>query len=176
MITVTDAMKNRFSTRGYTSEPLTDEEIKKIVLAGLYAPTATNRQEIRFSVVKGDMPVLEELDTVKNGGVKTPEDRPNFYYNAPVVFFLSGEDAFKWSELDAGIAVQNMALAVEELGLGSLIIGCVKDAMNGEKKAYFNNAFKIPEGYSFRIALAAGHKAASKEPHTFDESKQVAYI
>ena len=51
MSTVFDAIKSRSSTRGYTDEKLTEDEIKKIVLAGLHAPTATNRQEIRFSVV-----------------------------------------------------------------------------------------------------------------------------
>ena len=66
MSTVFDAIKSRSSTRGYTDEKLTEDEIKKIVLAGLHAPTATNRQEIRFSVVNGDNPVLKELDEEKN--------------------------------------------------------------------------------------------------------------
>ncbi len=176
MSTAFEAIRNRFSTRGYTDEPLSEEEIKKIVFAGLHAPTATNRQEIRFPVAKGDMPVLEELDTELHGGNARKNDQPNFYYGAPIVFFLSGEDGFHWSELDAGIAVQNMALAAEELGLGSVIIGCIKGAMCGDKKEHFNEALKIPEGYSFRIALAVGRKAVSKEPHTFEESKQVVYL
>ena len=171
-----EAIKNRYSTRGYTSEQLTEDELNKIILAGLHAPTATNRQEIRFSVIPGDNAILEELDTAKNGGIKTPEGRPNFYCNAPVLILLSAEDGFKWSELDAGIAVQNMALEAEELGLGSLIIGCIKDAMSGDKKDYFNKACKIPDGYSFRIAIAVGHKAAVKAPHTFSEEKQVVYL
>ena len=62
----------------------------------------------------------------------------NFYYEAPVLILLSAEDGFKWSKVDAGIAVQNMALAAESLGLGSLTIGCIYDAMHGTKKEYFS--------------------------------------
>lgn len=54
-----------------------------------------------------------------------------------MLIFLSAEDDFKWSRVDAGIAVQNMVLAAESLGLGTLILGCVYDALHGEKKEYF---------------------------------------
>jgi nitroreductase len=69
-----------------------------------------------------------------------------------------------------------MALAAESLGLGSLIIGCVYDALNGEKKEYFSKALKIPEGYSFQIALAVGHKTDAKTPHDYDYEKQVTIL
>ena len=177
MATVFEAIKSRSSTRGYTDEKLTEEEVQKIVLAGLHAPTATNRQEIRFSVVHGDNPVLAELDEEKNKSFGN--GRPgavNFYYGAPTVFILSAEEGFKWSRLDAGIAVQNMALEAEELGLGSVIIGCIEGAMWGERREYFDKALKIPQGYKFEIALAVGHKATSKEPHTFDEKALVNYV
>ena len=66
-----------------------------------------------------------------------------------------------------------MTLAAESLGLGTLIIGCVYDAMHGEKKEYFSQAFQIPEGYSFEIALAAGHKTDDKRPHEYAFEEQV---
>ena len=135
-----------------------------------------NRQEIRFSVVSGDNPVLEELDEEKRR-LRGQEKQPhNFYYEAPVLIFLSAEDGFKWSKVDAGIAVQNMVLAAESLGLGTLIIGCVYDALHGEKKEYFSRALQIPEGFSFEIAVAVGHKAEDKIPHEYDFEKQVTVI
>ena len=78
--------------------------------------------------------------------------------------------------MDAGIAVQNMALAAESMGLGTLIIGCVYDALNGDKKEYFSRALQIPEGYSFEIALAVGHKADDKAPHEYDAKCQVTMV
>ena len=155
---VLETIKARSSARAYSGEEPTREEIEVILEAGLQAPTGMNRQEIRFSVVSGSHPVLAELDEEKRR-LRGQEKQPhNFYYEAPTLIFLSAEDGFKWSKVDAGIAVQNMALAAESLGLGNLIIGCVYDALHGEKKEYFSEALKIPEGYSFEIALAVGHK------------------
>ena len=173
---VLETIKARSSARAYSGEEPTREEIEVILEAGLQAPTGMNRQEIRFSVVSGSHPVLAELDEEKRR-LRGQEKQPNnFYYEAPTLIFLSAEDGFKWSKVDAGIAVQNMALAAESLGLGNLIIGCVYDALHGEKKEYFSKALKIPEGYSFEIALAVGHKTDCKEPHEYDSEKQVTWL
>lgn len=173
---VLETIKQRSSARAYSAEKLTQAELDSILEAGLQAPTATNRQEIRFSVVRGDNPILEELDDEKNR-LRGQEKQPvNFYYGAPMLIFLSAEDGFKWSSVDAGIAIQNMVLAAESLGLGTLIIGCVYDALHGEKKEYFSKALQIPEGYSFQIALAVGHKTDDKTPHDYDFGKQVTIL
>ena len=126
-------IRERSSTRGYTSEPLTGEELDAILAAGLQSPTAANRQEIHFTVLDGGSAVLTELQDDLTQGRETPH---NFYYEAPTVIMLSGQEDFHWSGVDAGIAVQSMALAAEALGLGSLIIGCIRDIMTGEKKAH----------------------------------------
>jgi nitroreductase len=169
-------IKHRSSARAYSEKPVTAEELDTILKAGLMAPTAVNRQEIHFTVVKGDNPVLAELDEEKRR-LRGQEQQPhNFYYEAPVIIFLSAEDEFNWSSVDAGIAVENMALAAESLGLGSLIIGCVYDALHGEKQAYFSKKLQFPEGYSFRIAFAVGHKTDNKTPHEYEFDRQVTML
>lgn len=173
---VLETIKMRSSARAYSDEKLTKTELDSILKAGLQAPTATNRQEIHFSVVGGEAPILLELDEEKRR-LRGQESQPhNFYYEAPVLIFLSAEDGFRWSQVDAGIAVQNMVLAAESLGLGTLIIGCVYDALHGEKKEYFSQALQIPSGYSFQIALAVGHKTDDKTPHEYDIEKQVTML
>lgn len=173
---VLKAIKERSSTRGFTDEKLTKEELDNLIAAGLQAPTATNRQEIHITVVNGDNPILTEIENLKNT-MRSIENPPhNFYYEAPVVLLLSAEKAFSWCPVDAGIAVENISLAAESMGLGSLIIGCIKDALTGEKKEYFSSALKLPEGYEFQIAIAAGHKAVSKEPHEYSVEKNVTFI
>lgn len=169
-------IETRSSTRSYTGEKLTAEELDILVKAGLQAPTATNRQEIHITVVDGDHPILAEIEAEKNLGFGIANPEHNFYYEAPAVLILSAEAAFSWSKMDVGIAVENIALAAESLGLGNVIIGCIKMAMSGEKKAYFDNALKIPEGYDFEIAIAVGHKAAEKVPHTYDLTRDVSYL
>ncbi|MBD5089705.1 MAG: nitroreductase family protein [Clostridiales bacterium] len=173
---VLSTIKQRSSARAYSTERLTQSELDIILKAGLMAPTGMNRQEIHFTVVKGDNPVLTELDEEKRR-LRGQEKQPhNFYYEAPVLIFLSAEDEFKWKSVDAGIAVENMALAAESIGLGTLIIGCVYDALHGEEQEYFLEKLQIPEGYSFQIALAVGHKTDNKTPHEYDYKKQVTIL
>ena len=169
-------IERRSSTRSYTAKKLTKAELEVLVKAGLQAPTATNRQEIHITVANGDDPLMAEIESEKNR-IMGAQARPgNFYYDAPTVMFLSAEKGFRFSTLDAGIAVENIALAAEALGLGNVIIGIIKPALLGEKSAYFSKALKIPEGYEFEIAIAVGHKAAGKEPHKYDLEKDVSYI
>lgn len=170
------AIAERSSTRGYTEEKLSKEELDILLKAGLHAPTATNRQEIHITVADGDHPILKEIEDEKNALNHAANPPHNFYYEAPTVLILSGEKSFKWTPVDAGIAVQSIALAAEGLGLGNLIIGCIKDAMQGEKKEYFANALQFPQGYEFEIAIAVGHKATEKTPHAFDEAKSISHI
>ncbi len=176
MNNVIDTIKKRSSTRGYTPEPLTEEELSALLHAGLQAPTAANRQEIHFTVLKGDNPILQELEDEKNRLRGLSALPHNFYYEAPVVIVMSADSTYRWSPLDAGIAVENMALAAEALGLGSLIIGCIYDALRGEKKDYFAIALRFPEQYEFEIAIAFGHKAVEKDPHTYDAEAQVTHL
>lgn len=173
---VLSTIKQRSSARAYSTEQLTQSELDTILKAGLMAPTGMNHQEIHFTVVKGDAPVLAELDEEKRRLRRQEKQPHNFYYEAPVLIFLSAEDEFKWNKVDSGIAVENMALVAESLGLGTLIIGCVYDALHGEKQGYFSEKLQIPQGYSFQIALAVGHKTDNKTPHEYDYEKQVTII
>lgn len=141
---VLEVIKKRSSARAYSDEEVTKEQLEKVIEAGLQGPTGMNKKEIHFTVVKGDAPILEELDAEKRALRGQDKQPHNFYYEAPVLIFLSAEDDFKWSKVDSGIAVQNMAIAAESMGLGNLIIGCVYDALHGEKKAYFDKALAIP--------------------------------
>ncbi len=176
MGTVKEIIEKRSSTRGYTPDKLTQEELDALLTAGLQAPTGQNKQELHFTVVKGDNPILAEIEKEKNvlHGIERAEH--NFYYEAPIVIIISAETGFKWSHVDAGIAVENIALLSEELGLGNLIIGCIYDALHGEKGKYFSEKLAIPEGYEFEIAIAVGHKATSKEPHKYNAEAQITVI
>ncbi len=173
---VLQTMQTRSSIRDYTDEKLTKEELETLLYAGLQAPTATNRKEIHITVVDGADPILAEIEAEKNAQRNITNPEQNFYYAAPTVLLLSAEKAFKWSQVDAGIAVENIALAAESLSLGSLIIGCIKDALHGPKASYFAEKLQFPEGYEFVIAIALGHKAVSKTPHSFDFEKQVSFL
>lgn len=176
MVTVTEAVTARSSIRGYTSESLTEDELNRILTAGLKAPTGNNKQEIHFTVLPGDHKIIQELEDEKNRMRKLTGVEHNFCYEAPTLIILSAQSDYRWSVIDSGIAVENMVLTAEELGLGSLIIGSIYDAMHGEKQLYFEEQLRFPDGYEFQIALAVGHKAVTKEPHTYSAEGQITYL
>ena len=171
MIETLKTIDSRSSIRKYSDKAIPEDICKVLVEAGLKAPTATNRQEIHFSVVDGNNPINQQLQKDLN-----PNTDTTFYFDAPLIIYLSAEDGFNWSDVDAGIAVENIHLAATSLGLGSLIIGCVKKVINGEKKNYYKDKLNIPDGYSFRIAIAIGYPDTEKQPHLFDFDKNVSII
>ena len=164
-------IEERSSIRKYTDQQLTAEEVQTLIEAGLKAPTATNRQEIHISVVSKDNPVAMMIQNDLD-----PKAAVNFYYDAPLTFYLSAEDSFKWSSIDAGIAVENIHLAAKALGLGSVILGCMEKVLNGDKKEEYRKLLAIPEGYSFRVAIAVGYAATEKVPHQIDPEKDVTIL
>lgn len=167
----------RSSARSYTEEKLTDKEIELLVTAGLQAPTGRNMQEVHISVLKGSHPVLAEINADlkrSSGGIQ--DNRINFYYNAPTVFMLSTDKEYRWNFLDAGICAENIVLAAESLGLGSLIIGIIRDVMWGEKEEYYAKELKFPANTKFAICVAVGHKNLQKKPHEINFEKNVVFV
>lgn len=182
---VLKTIAERSSIRAYGSQKLTEEEIKQLVTAGLQAPTARNEQEVHISVLDGENPILAEIEQEKRRimAEENPDRRENifnapknFYYDAPTVFMLSAKKDFSWSKLDAGICAQSICLAAQSMGLGNLMIGIIRSAMEGEKKEYFSKACGIPEGYDFALCVAAGHSNTEKKPHEIDLDGNVTYI
>lgn len=186
MSEVLKTIAERSSIRAYKKQALTETEINSLLTAGLQAPTARNLQEIHISVLDGSHPILAEIEQEKRAVLAAQADEKakesilnnpdNFYYDAPTVFILSADKDFYWSKLDAGISVENIALAAQSLGLGSLIIGIIRGALEGKKKEYFAKALQFPENYEFAIAVAVGHKDTEKVPHEIDLERSVSYI
>lgn len=171
MTNVLDIINTRSSIRKYSDKPLSEEICRTLIEAGLKAPTAANKQEIHFSVTSSANPVNQEIQNDLN-----PDAPVNFYYNAPVIIYLSGRDDFKWSAVDAGIAVENIHLAAAGMGLGSVILGCMEAVLNGEKKEEYRKKLAIPEGYSYLVAIAAGYPEMTKEQHTYSFDQNVTIL
>ncbi len=166
-----NVIDRRNSVRSYSDKPLPEDLCRAVIEAGLKAPTAANKQELHFTVVGKDDPVQAEIQKDLN-----PNATNSFFYNAPVTVYISGDESFKWHALDAGIAVENMHLAAEALGLGSVILGCMESVLHGEKKDEYAKKLGFPEGYTYDIAIAVGYAEATKEPHTFDFDKNVTVL
>ena len=173
---VLQAISSRRSHRAYKTQQLSEETLSAILRAGLESPSARNRQPWHFSVVQDKeliQMVHDEAAKVVDKDYSPAFSNPNFqiFYYAPTVVFIFGEKDFLWTQVDCGIAVENMALAAEGLGIGSVILGLPAWAFKGEKADELRERLACPEGYDFVIALALGYAEDSKEPHDLREEK-----
>lgn len=177
MNSVQQAILDRRSIRAYQETQLSKEQLQALVDAALAAPSANDMQPWHFSVVQ-DQPLLQRVhDAMREHALTLPDISPRFadesfhvFYHAPTVIFLSAADPAKAS-LDCGIAVQNIALAAQGLGLGSVILGLPRMAFLGGQAAALRKELGFPEGFDFSIAVSVGTPATDKPAHPIHAEK-----
>ena len=118
---VFEAINKRYSVREYDARLVEEEKLLKILEAGRLAPSASNRQEWRFIVVK-DKELREKLSKAAKNQV--------FVAQAPIVIAACAvTDNHKMTcgqlcyPIDVAIAIDHMTLAAVELGLGTCWVG-----------------------------------------------------
>lgn len=175
-----NAILSRRSNRGFAEKKITDEQMHLLKECALASPTARNKQSWHFSFVSDEKVISQvEAETVRiiyegdDEATKknTTARNRTIFYDAPLVVFISSDPDNRWSKVDAGIAVENLAIAAQSMGLGSVIIGLCAMAFEGEKKAELSELCGFPEGYEFSIAICIGRPNVSKEAHEVGENK-----
>ncbi len=172
---VLQAISDRRSHRVYRKDQLPEEILSAILKAGLEAPSARNRQPWHYSVVQ-DADLIQEVHdeaasnmSAEKGSSRFRDPEFQIFYHAPTVIFIFADRDFYWSHVDSGIAVENMALAAEGLGIGSVILGLPLPAFKGDKADDLKVRLGCPEGYDFVVALALGYATDNKEAHDLRE-------
>ena len=171
----------RYSCRAYQSKPISDGDLKAIAEAAIAAPSAVNRQPWRVVVVK-DKALIDEMEAEGMRIISGMDDKSSYeriksrggamYYNAPCMIMVPIESASKPIGLmDCGILSQNICLAAESLGIGSVICGMAGMALSGPKGDYFKEKLGFPEGYEFGIAVLLGYAERETAPHAPDVAK-----
>jgi nitroreductase len=141
---VLEAIAQRRSVRRFRETSLPDEVVEQILHAGTLAPSGKNRQPWRFHVVREDKRaemvgiMREGIARHKEQGmhIGSSEWTAKVMAQAPVTVFVFNEEAesgevprdvgdLMWLLVNVqsiGAAIQNMLLAAQELGIGSLWI------------------------------------------------------
>lgn len=109
-----EAIKKRRSVRRFKPDKIPDDLIRKIIEAGVLAPSACNMQGWRFIVVD-DQKIKEKI--VDNGGAITIKSAP---VGILVVYDKrTGNTEYQDYIQSAAAAIQNLLLAATHYGLGS---------------------------------------------------------
>lgn len=145
-----EAIHTRRSIRKYTDEPVSDEELRQILAAGMAAPTARNSQCWRFIVIN-DRTLLETIQTVQ------PYAR--MAAKAPVTVLVCADSTSRsegfWVQ-DGSAAIQNMLLAARALDLGTVWCAVHPDPAYEEG---IRRLFRLPETINPLGLVVIGHPA-----------------
>lgn len=164
-----EAIEKRRSIRVYR-EKATEEQLRRIILAGTRAPSATNKQPWEFIVVD-DQDTIDRLAELKYRlNRKEDPDRPEkdpavrekkarmqqkYFKNAAVVAMCH---QVRW-ERSLWLCIQNMSLAALEEGLGS----CIVMYWEKEKKAV-EKLLEIPDSHELTAIMKFGVPAKENHP------------
>ena len=156
---------SRRSIRKYTDEPVSHEDILRLLQAAMAAPSASNRKPWEFIVVTQP----EALERLRGALILGR-------YNAPVAIVVCGNmgRALPWPARDFWIedcsaATENILLAATGLGLGTVWVGVYPIGLFVKA---VSRALSIPKGIVPLGVIYVGHPAETKAPRTqYDERR-----
>ena len=125
---VLNVLENRRSCREYRNEQIKDEELRTVLDAGLWAPTAMGTQDVIMIAVQ-DRKTIEKLSCL-NAAVMNSSSDP--FYGAPTVVVVLARPSA--NDMVDGSGVMNyLMLAASSIGLGSCWINRAKEVFKEEE-------------------------------------------
>jgi len=157
---------NRRSIRKYTKEQVPTEMIDTIMKSAIYAPSALNKQPWEIRVIQNPE-ILKEINnrflSFAQGkefqGSAANYRNPGFsiFHSAPTLIVIASDKSNPNAKLDVGIALQNILLSAEALGLGTCPLGTLVSILNRSENEDLLKLINIPEGYEVAINVALGY-------------------
>ncbi|MCD8208852.1 MAG: nitroreductase family protein [Bacteroidales bacterium] len=137
----------------FLDDPVPDDDIETILMAGINAQSGMNQQNWHFSAVTSREVQQEIADDM---GIDSSDPASKaMIADAPLAIIVSmGEGS--GTEYDAGLATQSMNAAALALGYSTKIISSPKNVLNGEKQDYYRTLLGIPEDKSVVGVLLVG--------------------
>jgi nitroreductase len=145
---VIEAIRKRRSIRKYQDREVENEKLDLLLEAARLAPSAKNKQNWKFIVVKDKKVKKQLVPACKN---------QKFVGEAPVVIAgIADPTVNKWYKIDMGIAFEHIALEAVELGLGTCWIGAFYE---DQVKKVLN----VPDELEVVVLITIGYPAEQPE-------------
>lgn len=153
-------IKERFSTRKFKNEMISDDILNKILEAGNLAPTAKNMQPQKIYVVRS-----------KEGIDKIDQISP-CRYNAQVVLLICSDKNIAWTkknyssyEMDATIVATHMILEATNLGVNSVWVDMFDNELAKE-------LFNLDDGIEPICLMPLGYKEDDVVPSPMHNTRK----
>ena len=148
-----EAIRERYSYRGpFRDDPVPREDLRRIVEAGLMAPSGKNGQTTGFVIV-------DDPELVKEIGGMHPGNKALQQAGALIACLIDREpeaiyEGISFQVEDCAAAVENILLAITALGYGSVWVdGWLRGEGRAEK---IGSLLGIPDSKIVRILLPVG--------------------
>lgn len=150
------AMKSRRSIRRFTDEPVSEEDVQRIIEAGRYCPTGSNSQNVHYIILDKVKAEAEKM------AIEVLLQQPffaRFYKAVPEDFLFKGAPlvilAAEKRQDNAALASSYMELMANALGLGVLYSGYFTGAANNSPQ--LRELIGTPAGMEIVCCLVIGH-------------------
>lgn len=163
-----ESIFHRISVRKFEDKEVEPEKITKILSAGMQAPSATNQQPWEFYVVT-NKDALEKL------GKSGPYSGPASHAPAAIVsvYRKEGLRVPEYAAIDLSIAMENIWLETDALGLGGVWIGTypAQERMDAVRKI-----LNIPNNLEVFALFPFGYPAESRLQENRTDAKRIHYV
>lgn len=141
-------MKRQSYREAFADEPVTEEDLKKILEAGIMAPSGYNLQSTTFVAVTDEKILKAIAELMPTNATKTAKAMI-----VPVTKHIESNDmSFEFE--DYGASVENMLLAIADLGYASVWMdGQVK---MGDTRQKLADLLNVPGDMTVRAVLPIG--------------------
>jgi Nitroreductase len=181
-----EAIRKRRAVRKYKSDPVSKEDILKVLDAANQAPSAMNMQQWYFVVVTGERikamaknyrGIVEQFARARNTPFnETLHQFSATYGGAPALIVVLTDTADSWDFRRANLesasaAMENLVLAATALGLGTC---WMTGPLNDEK--FLRAALGIPDDREFVAVTPIGYPEAVPEASPRRDPKLTAKV
>lgn len=149
---VLSAIHARRSTRAFTSQQVSREDLETILEAGLWAPTGNGKQLWHFTAIHSADKCLALAHAVAEADNRGPSYN---FYGAPCHIIVSYKRDEMHAFLDGSAAIQTMLLAAQSLGLSTCWINQLRPLLT---------QLGVPEDYIVIGSIALGYAAKETAP------------
>lgn len=162
------AIKNRRSVRDYDDTGIRRGDIELIIDAGVWAPSAMNKQPVRYVVLQKKELLeklskkVQELMKKNHPGHEFRDMKDPIFYSAPVLIILCASKDGRWTEVDSALAAQNMMLAAHSIEISSCYIGMACQLNDDEETL---KELGIPDDHEIVAPLIFGNVSGEYPEH-----------
>ena len=157
-----DVINKRFSNRKFLEKQISNEDLDRILKAGMQAPVGRGRYEDMHITVIQDKNLLDEINKLVDRSV---------FYNAPTLVIISAkDDGHGLDRENSACVAMNMLLAATDLGLASIYLNLVIGLI---KNSDILNKLNLPLGFVPIVGVGLGYADGS---HITEHKIDVNYI